>query len=772
MKKISLLAPLLAAAACGGGSSKQPTGPGAGDVAQSGEAGGGAATAQPDPHLEARKAFESPGGMWMPRQISTLAPDLAKLGLEIDPAQLADPLSPVLGSVVSLGGCSASFVSPDGLVVTNHHCVQGALGFNSSEKENLVENGFLAKERSDERSAGPNQRVFVAQAFRDITKDVLSGLDAIPDPVKRKGEIAKREKKLIAECEQGRAGVKCKTGSFFRGAEWQLIEYLEIKDVRLVYVPHRGVGNFGGEIDNWAWPRHTGDWSFYRAYVGKDGQPAAFSADNVPYKPKHWLKLGTAGVAKHDLVFVAGYPGKTNRLETVAETRRTMEVFYPRYLTTANAKMAMLAEIIKGGGDAAIKAGVYKQYIQNYLERNTGVLAGLQGGAAVRKEKLEASFKEWAKADPARAKYTDALAQIDARVAQSWTTEPQDVLFKELVGAQEGNAGKHSGSQLLRHAIMLVRNAGERAKADGDRRPGFQDRDKADNEGEIKAFGKRYDASIDRGLLRLAIKNAAALPEADRPWLAVVLGAKKGAKIDDKVIDGALDKLYAGTTLPDEKLRLEVFQKGTTRTVKASKDSFLKLAVALLPYLDQVEAREAAVAGDLALLMPVYIEGLVASQNGKVAPDANATLRLSYGTVRGYKPRPDAEVYEPFTGVKGILAKNTGKAPFDAPERTLAAIKKGVWGPYAAPELGEVPVDTLSDLDITGGNSGSPVLNGKGELIGLAFDGNIEGVASDVVFNGENTRTITVDVRYLLWTMDAVDGADHLVKEMGVTPAI
>jgi hypothetical protein len=772
MKKTSLLASLLAAtAACGGGSSTQPAAQLPGDdpgVAAGEPAPGGAA----DPQLEARKAYVSPGGMWMPRQIATLAPTLKELGLAIDPGQLSDPLSPVLGSMVSLGHCSASFVSPQGLVVTNHHCVQGALAFNSDEKNNLVENGFLARSLGEEKPAGPTQHLFVTQAVKDVTQDILGGLDAIKDPIKRKGEILAREKKLVAACEKGRPGIRCKTYSFFRDAEWQLIESFEIKDVRLVYVPHRGIGNYGGEIDNWAWPRHTGDFSFFRAYVGKDGTPAEYSPDNVPFQPKHVLKLQPRGAAAHDLVFVAGYPARTHRVETAAETRRSVEWTHPRYIAIAQQKMAFLADTIKAGGDTAIKASVARQYTQNGLEKYTGVLAGLKGGTLAAKEKVEADFKAWTGKDPARARYAEALAAVDARVATTWTTEPGDTTLKELVGGLEGNAGKNSGSQLLRAAVAIVRVNQERVKPDAQRRTGFQDRDMPDLLGEVKSFTKRYDSTIDRGYLTIAIKVALELPEEQRPWLSTLLGTKKGAAIDDATIAKALDKLYAGTRLADEKLRTELTSKGTLARVKASKDTFLKLALALVPAIDAYEARESALAGDLALIFPTYIEGLLASQDGRIAPDANWSLRISYGTVKGYKPRPDAETYEPFTRVTQISKKNTGKEPFDAPKALLDAIAKGAWGPYAAPDLGEVPVAFLADLDITGGNSGSPVVNARGELVGLAFDGNIEGLASDVLFNGENTRTIIADVRYMLWVMDAVDKADHLVEEMGIKPAL
>jgi hypothetical protein len=278
-----------------------------------------------------RLGYSNPGGMWMPSQM--MLPQhqeiFRKMGVSMPAAQLSDPLSDPLAAIVSLGGCSASFVSPDGLVVTCHHCVQGALQQNSNEKQDLVENGFLAKDYASELSAGPASRVMVVQSFRDVTREMRDGLDKIKDPVQRKKESEKRQKALIAECEKDKPGIRCSVSSFFGGIQYQLIECLEIRDVRLVYAPHRSVGNYGGEIDNWAWPRHTGDFAFYRAYVGPDGKPADFSLSNLPYKPAHYLKISATGVKKGDFVMVVGYPGRTERTATAAEIRHDVEWFYP-----------------------------------------------------------------------------------------------------------------------------------------------------------------------------------------------------------------------------------------------------------------------------------------------------------------------------------------------------------------------------------------------------------------------------------------------------------
>jgi hypothetical protein len=762
--KRTMFASLLVAAACSG-SSKKPepvvADPGTGQTPADPFAGDPA-----DPKLAARTAYSNPGGKWMPQQMALAAhvETFRQLGVDLPAAQLADPLADPLASIVSIGGCSASFVSPEGLVVTNHHCVQDHLQFNSTPEQNLVVDGYLAKTRADEKSAGPANKVWVVQAYTDVTKQMRDGLEAIADPIARKTEVETRLKGLIAECEKGRPGIRCDVNPFFGGGEWLLYEKLEIRDVRLVYIPRRSIGKYGGEIDNWRWPRHTGDFAFLRAYVGKDGAPADFSPDNVPYRPAHYLKVSTAGVADHDFVMVAGYPGKTTRTATAAEIRHDVEWGYPYAMAQLEQRYAVDEEMIKLGGDTAIKAGVDKQRAQNYMEKYRGVLAGLAKTPELlqRKDALDAQIKEWA-AQPGREAWKAQIEKLEQLGADKRATARVDFDRDKAF----------SGSKLLVTALSLVRWAEERPKADAARKPGYQDRDMPKTIAAAQAFERGYNRALDRALFKLSLTRALDLPEADRPWLATMLGAKNGQPVDAALIDKALDKLYAGTKLEAEAVRIKLLKTGTTKQLKASKDPFIKLAVALWPTVKAQEKLDDARAGELALVGPSYPLAMREVLGGNLPPDANSTLRISYGTVKSFKPGSTAEADWPFTTATQLAAKATGEDPFNAPAAELDAIKAKNYGPYAQAALGgELPVDFLSDLDITNGNSGSATLDGKGQLVGLAFDGTIDGVASDIVFNSETTRTIHVDVRYILWVMDAVDHADHLLTEMGVTPAI
>lgn len=756
-------------AACGGNSKPVTSESELGNskhVSKPGEVHGAAIDDQVsnDPTAAFRKAFTDPGGMWMPSQM--LLPqhtdNFAKMGVKLDAKTLADPLSAPLAAVVSLGGCSATFVSPEGLIVTNHHCVQGALQLNSTPENNLVENGFLAKTKADELTAGPAQHVMVVQGYKDVTKDMREGLDAIKDPIARKEEQEKREKQLLAACEKDRPSVRCQVSGFFGGGMYQLIENLEIKDVRLVYVPARSVGDYGGEIDNWEWPRHTGDWSFYRAYVGKDGQPAEYSKDNVPYQPKHWIHVTTAGLKPNDFVMVTGFPGRTSRTSSAAATHHDLEWTYPYMIAYLEERYKMYESHVGDHGEISIKATTGKQGIQNALEKYQGILQGMQKtpDLMAQKDSLDKKARAWA-AQPGMENYKAAIEKLDALQADEFRTARVDF----------DRSATFNGSRLLGTALSFTRWAEERGKKDADRKPGYQQRDLERAKGGQKQFAKQYDAVLDRAGFKLSLMRAVQLDEAARPWLALLLGTKKGIKIDEALIDRTLAAWYQAPAIEDVKLRMELLEKGTPAQLKASKDPFIQAAQRIWPTYKAEEKKRDAWTGELILVTPLYVEAEKEVLGGALAPDANSTLRITYGTVKSLKPSSHELADGPFTVASQILAKDTGKEPFNSPKKLLEAIKAKKFGPYADASLGgELPINFESDLDITGGNSGSCTLNNKGELVGLAFDGNKEGLASDIVFNGATTRTIQVDARYMIWTMDTIDGADHLVKEMGLTP--
>jgi hypothetical protein len=712
------------------------------------------------PEVVEAAPFANPGGMWMPAQLGAggHAETLRELGLAYDPAALTQPTEFPLGAIVSLGGCSASFVSPDGLLITNHHCVTRALARNSTEQENLIEDGFLAKTRADERWAGPRQRVYVTISFTDVTEDVLAGLEKIEDPQARWKEMQDRRSSLAKACEAATPDVSCTVASFFEGAQFFQIEQLQLRDIRLVHAPDAGVGVFGGEIDNWRWPRHTGDYSFFRAYVGPDGKPADHAPENVPYKPKHVLKVATEDLDPGDLVMVAGYPGRTSRLKTADEVEEATTWFYPRKIARSEQYLAVLDQTIGDNETLRIKAEPTYRGLSNGLTNAKGMLDGLgKGGLAAKRKQQEVELQQWIEADPQRkASYGTVLADIAALNAEGRATRERDEALFELTRA----------SALLGRAQLILRAAEAREKGEA---PG-KDVIAATTTG-LDEDHKSYARELDRAVLRLHLQRAAQLPADQQPEALKLFVS--GETIDDAAIDKALDGLYAKTKLEDPKAVMKLYSSAKLGTLKKSKDPFIALAVALAPIVEASEQAANERAGKMAVLRPRYIAALreLAESKGAVlAPDANSTLRITYGTVRGYSS--NGNDYEPFTTASQMLAKHTGEEPFDLPEGVRTGITGKNFGAYADPELGELPIDFLADLDITGGNSGSPTLNARGELIGLVFDGNYEAMASDWVFMPDITRSIHVDIRSVLWVMDAVDGADHLLTEMGVTPSL
>jgi hypothetical protein len=695
-------------------------------------------------------------GMWMPQQIPEMAAKLKALGFKGDAKAFADLTGQPMGAIVSLGGCTASFVSPDGLIVTNHHCVTGGLQFNSTPSRNLLKDGFLAKTRAEELPNGPGSRVFVTTSVTEVTTAITGNIDPKATDRQRYDLIDRRVKERVAACEKG-GQQRCSVASFFDGLKYFEIAQMEIKDVRLVYAPHDGIGVFGGETDNWRWPRHTGDWSFLRAYVGKDGKPATFSKDNVPFHPTHFLKVAKDGIKPGDLVFVAGYPGRTQRHQTYAQVKETTEWSMPRSIRLAQEQLALLDQLAKQDKALALKVSGRVQGLNNGLTNQKGMFEGLvKGGSLAKKQAQEKDLERWIAGDATRQKkYGDVLPALRALQAEGEKTRERSAALMSVL----------TSSSFLSSAESLYRLSTERAKADVDREAGYQERDWPRLRDGQERLQRTIDATVDRTMLRWAMGRVAELPAEQRiARLDAAAGLKPGMTKaqSDAQIDTFLNGLFAGTKLADHDFRMGLIGKSTADLV-ATKDSFVLLAASLAPMQEANRETAKNRGGAQARLMPRYMEALLAKAGGLVAPDANSTLRVTYGQVKGVDAK-DGLYYKPQTTLAGILEKHTGEGDFDAPKFQLDAIRAG---------KKDVPVNFLSTVDTTGGNSGSPTLNAKGELVGLLFDGTYESVASNFLFDPVTTRSIHVDSRYMLWNMAEVDGAINLLREMGVaeTPA-
>lgn len=687
-------------------------------------------------------------GMWMPRQLPALAGELAAAGMELDPARLADLTGDPLGAVVSLGGCTASFVSPDGLIVTNHHCVYGSLQYNSTPERDLVANGFLARSRQEELPAAPGSSVWVTTSIRDVTAEVRGNPNVRLSDADYARSVERRGRELVDACEKP-GGVRCRVAGFFEGSLFLEVTQAEIRDVRLVYAPSSGIGNYGGEVDNWMWPRHTGDFGFLRAYVAADGSAAEHSTQNVPYRPKHWLKVATDGVGPGDLVWIPGYPGRTFRYRTAAEVRAAREHAMPRFVELARDLIALLERENARGREVALANYARIRGLANTMKKYEGQLLAMRDGSVEAElAAREAKLRE----DPELARVLDRL---DALAAEKRATEARDFALDAVERA----------SVLYGQAFKLVRLAEERARPDLDREEGYRDRDLSRLVQGLVRAQRSIEPASDRAGLRHALGLVAALPADQRIAALDRRLAATGKASDAERIEALLDALYAGTRVGDLAARQEM-AKESTAELAARRDSMLELALALAPLDADRRARAAAHEGAALRVRPRYLAALEQLAGRALYPDANGTLRITWGRVEGFRPR-DGVVYEPRTTLAGVVAKATGESPFDAPAALLEAAKS-VPVPYRDADLGDLAVDFLSTCDITGGNSGSPTLNGRGELVGLAFDTNWEGVIADFDFREEVSRSIHVGATYMRWVMDEVDDADHLLVEMGL----
>ncbi|WP_363796308.1 S46 family peptidase [Lysobacter firmicutimachus] len=696
-------------------------------------------------------------GLWTPSQWPELAPQLKLAGLRATPKQLAqwaDPKGDPLGAVVPLGSCTASFVSPKGLLLTNHHCALGAIQLNSTAQKNLLRDGFRTGTNNDEVSAGPNARIFVLDSVQDVTARVQTALSAAADPLARIAALDALERQLIAECEAER-GYACRLYSYSGGNRYQLQRNIEIRDLRLVYAPPDSIGNFGGENDNWRWPRHTGDFAFYRAYVGQDGKPAAFAIDNVPYQPKRWLKIADKPLGAGDFVAVAGFPSLTNRYAMADDFAANADWTYP---TVAGHYRRLAALVESETRKSPEIAGKYAATVRGWQGAAVNYDRQLEGfrraGAVQAKREEEAALLAWlrkqgAAGEPALA----AHARLLELGAQARAVRERELILGQLFAT--GSLGA---------ATQLYRNSIERAKPDAQREAGYRQRDAAAFENGLRQADRRSDPRVDRALYDYWLREYLKLPKEQR--VAALDQWLEGD--DEKAVKRALDRLgKARLGTPEQRAG---WLKADSAAFEKSKDGAIQFAIAAMPTLLQSERDIRNRAGETLSVRPAYLKALAdfRKSQGRVAyPDANGSLRLGYGTVVAYTKDGGAKPL-PFTRAEEIAARHTGSEPFKAPPVLLEGVRTKRYGALADKRLGSLPVNFLSDLDISGGNSGSPVLDGQGKLAGLVFDSNLESVSASWVFDPAATRTISVDQRYMRWIMQEVFPAPRLLAEMGV----
>jgi hypothetical protein len=653
---------------------------------------------------------------------------------------------------VNVGGCSGAFISSTGLIITNHHCVFSIVQEHSSPQRDLITDGFLATHREAELP-GKGARVQVPRSFTDVTKEVLAAVPSGADDLARQKAIERKQKELVAACEK-RPATRCQVSTFDGGVQYVLIDSVELMDVRLVYAPPRAVGEFGGEEDNWMWPRHTGDFAIIRAYTAPDGSAAPYGEKNVNYKAEFFFPLATQGVKPGDFVMVLGYPGTSFRALLAEEMAQRQARLYPRIIDLYGESIRILEEV--GEKDPAGKIAVASTLkgLHNRYKNAGGQLAGLKRGRIIEKQReAEEAVARWVEkggkfpeAQRARGELLSLLKSTD----QTWERE---FLLNNLRASARG----------LGMAVTLARLSRERARPDLARAPEFMDREQPRLKDQLEREQKNLFLPAEMRLFQAFVRRALALGPGER---IVAVDKHFGPKATEKQVAAKVAALYAGTKVLTLKDRLAMFGESEAQ-LAARKDPLLAFGMDLATEVSALDELKDRREGAALRLRPEWRKAVLGHAGKPVAPDANSTLRVTFGKVQGYAPR-DGIVYTPQTTLSGVLAKHTGAEPFDVPDKVLTAAEAKKFGPWVDSALKDVPVNFLADADTTGGNSGSPTVNGRGELVGVNFDRVWENVANDFGYNPEVARNVNVDVRYVLWMLDQVEDADALLRELGV----
>ena len=693
-------------------------------------------------------------GMWMPHQMKDL--NLRAKGLKMDPGELyKKDGTGLMSAVVHLGGGTGEFVSPDGLILTNHHVAFGALQRAATKEKDYIQEGFIAWNKEEEIPAS-GYYADVLLGYEEVTEKILSVIKPEMTYLEKYEAIDQAEKKLIAEAEKQGQDIRANVAGMYSGNQYYLFRFKRIKDIRIVYAPPRDLGNFGGDIDNWMWPRHTCDFAFLRAYVSPDNEGVDFSEDNIPYKPKSVLKISTQGFKQGDFSFVMGYPGRTYRNYTLEELNLDIQNMKER-MEMYKDIIAFFEEAGKDDREIQIKYASLIKGLNNGLKNYQGKLEGIKRINLLKiKKGQQEEFLDWVEKKPERKeKYENAVENISQFMENYADYQERNNLLSLTVSS-------YFGSAILSQAYTLYRTVEERAKPDMERESAYQERNIPLIKMRVQLAERGYDLATDRAFFKHQLKKLKDYPEEQIPNALEELIAQKS----DKAIDEFVDHLYDNTVLADPKKRLELLDKSWEDLMEIG-DPFIELASEFEKEMKELREKGKALGQERREIKKVYLSGLLEKEEGRIAPDANSTIRFTYGFIEGYSPR-DAVYYKPQTTLGGVVEKDTGEVPFRVPDKIKELHEAEDFGQYEDEKLNDIPACFLNTTSVTGGNSGSPTLNAKGEQIGIIFDMTYESVTSDYYEVPELQRTISVDIRYVLFVTEKFSGADHIIKELGL----
>ncbi len=695
-------------------------------------------------------AFTVPDeGMFVPGQIAGLAAELKKKGLKIKATDLYNPAGGGLtDAIIRLdSGCSAEFVSPDGIILTNHHCGFDALVANSTPANDLVEKGFDARNRAGEFRAMNGEEPYsitLTQRIEDVTAKIKAGTENLSG-----AELAAAIKKNtddLAAAEQAKApkGSTIRIQAIDSGYFYYLYQTAQINDIRMVYAPPRNIGVFGGDPDNFEWTRHTGDFSFLRAYVAPDGSPADYSPNNVPYKPKRFLTMNIGGLKENDFVFVMGFPGGTTRYRESQSVQYARDANFPFLANWLRAQGDVLRQIGSTDEEKRIKfQGDIASYDNSRKAFDGGAIRLIRANAVQQRQAEEARMAAWIAADPARQKkYGHVLAELKSLSEETNATSKRDVIMRRFPDPISGTVS----AQVVAAATSVKQgktlNAEQKAKKLEEIRTALAKREPVQEREMLKFFFKAFDAlPADQRFAAYDQKFAGQTGRVRRDAEAAFAAQATG---DNNALTDQIMSFYDMSWSDIE-----------------TKHSFL---AGVVDEKTALASRAAKFNANIDRLRVLYMQALHEMRGtGTVYPDANFTMRFSYGNIKGYSPR-EAEFRSPFTTLKGMIEKDTGEKPFDVPKGLVDLQNARDFGRYG--EGDSVVLNFLSTTDIIGGNSGSPILNGNGEQVGICFDGNFEGLGNDFYYDYNTNRTISVDIRFVLFVTEKFGNAKWVVDEM------
>ena len=693
----------------------------------------------------ARTAYADEGMWLLPYLHKMNIKDMKAKGCELSAEEIYSLNRTALKDAIVIfgNGCTGEVVSPEGLVFTNHHCGYASIQELSSVDHDYLKDGFWAMSNAEELPA-PGLTVRFIRQIADVTADLLGNVPNIASEEERAKIIGENTKALSDKLAAEHPGMQIQIKDFFGGNQYFAFVIEEFTDVRLVGAPPSSIGKFGGETDNWMWPRHTGDFSIFRIYAGKDNKPAAYSPDNVPYKPVKHLKVSLDGYEENDFTMIMGFPGSTERYMTSYEIDQMLDVTNPQRIFIRGERQAILKEDMAASDKVRIQYASKYAGSSNYWKNSIGMSRGIRKlDVKGKKQAQEAEFQKWAEANTLPEEgFIDALPLIEEAVGEQTPI---------LATRQYISEAFLSAIEALGPASYMV--FGLNDSMTDEQRAAVRER----MENFYKDYNMPTDRKVAKRMLRIARENMRNLPSIYEEVIDKEFGGDIDAYVDDFYArSAAVDpgKFYA---LLDDYSAEAVENDPAVVLFKSVREKFT----------EGEEAFEAA-RRKFDRGHRLYIAGLMRMQPEKAwASDANFTIRLTYGQVLPYDPA-DGITYDYYTTLKGVMEKeNPDNAEFVVPAKLKELYKAGDFGRYAN-DKGEMPVAFLANCDITGGNSGSPIMNGRGELIGLAFDGNWEAMSGDVAFEPELQRTISVDVRYVLFIIDKFAGAGWLLDEMEI----